>query len=183
MRDHNVLSYRVFYFERGHEGRFSAAHHYPTQALACIATHDLPPLRGWWESRDVGARVACGMYESAAAAQGAYDERAHARWRVLEALRDGGAFDGGSAEGGSEGRLSDDLFVAMHRFMARTPCRLLALQLEDLAGSVDMVNLPGTDRQHANWRRKLPCLIEELATLPTVQRTLEAVARERPRQP
>ena len=25
MRDHNVLSYRVFYFERGHEGRFNAA--------------------------------------------------------------------------------------------------------------------------------------------------------------
>ncbi len=182
MRDHNVLSYRVFYFERGHEGRFNEAQHYPTQALACIATHDLPPLRGWWESRDVGARVACGMYECADAPQGAYDERAHARWRMLETLRDGGAFDGEAAPESSEGSLSEETFVAAHRYMARTPCRLFALQLEDLAGAVDMVNLPGTDRQHANWRRKLPCLVEELATLHTLQRTVEAVARERPRQ-
>jgi 4-alpha-glucanotransferase len=183
MRDHNVLGYRVFYFERGHEGRFNEAQHYPPEAMACIATHDLPPLRGWWEGRDVAARIACGMYESASAAQGAYDERAHARWRMLEALREGGAFGGGTASESSEGKLSEDLFVAAHRYLARTPCRLFALQLEDLTGSVDMVNLPGTDHQHANWRRKLPCLIEELPTLHSLRRAVEAVAHERPRQP
>ncbi len=177
-----MLSYRVFYFERGHEGRFNAAQHYPAEAMACIATHDLPPLRGWWEGRDIEARVACGMYENSDAVQGAYNERAHARWMMLQALREAGAFDGGPVPESSEGALHEDLFVAAHRYMARTPCRLFALQLEDIAGAVDMVNLPGTDRQHANWRRKLPTLIEELPALETLRRTLEAVARERPRQ-
>lgn len=183
MRGHNVLSYRVFYFERGHEGRFNPAEQYPAEALACIATHDLPPLRGWWEGRDVAARVACSMYEHADAAQCAYNERAHARWRLLEVLRDGGAFDGVPAPDSSEGAISDDLVVAAHRYIARTPCRLFAVQLEDLAGSVDMVNLPGTDRQHPNWRRKLPALIEKMPALDTLRRTVEAVSRERPRQP
>jgi 4-alpha-glucanotransferase len=183
MRDHNVLSYRVFYFERGHEGRFNSAEHYPAQALACIATHDLPPLRGWWEGRDIAARVACNMYEHADAAQGAYNERAHARWRMLEVLRDSGAFDGGDVPGSSDGALNEDLFIAAHRYLARTPCRLFAVQLEDVAGAADMVNLPGTDRQHANWRRKLPVPLEELPNLETLRRTIEAVSRERPRQP
>jgi 4-alpha-glucanotransferase len=75
------------------------------------------------------------------------------------------------------------VFIAAHRYMARTRCKLIALQLEDLAGATDMVNLPGTDRQHANWRRKLPVLIEELPSIETLRRTLEAVARERPRTP
>ncbi len=183
MRDHNVLSYRVFYFERGHEGRFNAAQHYPAEALACIATHDLPPLRGWWEGRDIEARVVCGMYENSDAVQNAYNERAHARWMMLQALREAGAFDGGHVPESSEGGLPEDLFVAAHRYMARTPCRLFALQLEDIAGAMDMVNLPGTDRQHANWRRKLPTLLEELPALETMRRTLEAVAYERPRRP
>jgi 4-alpha-glucanotransferase len=182
MRAHKVLSYRVFYFERGDEGRFNAAQHYPAEAMACIATHDLPPLRGWWEGRDIEARVGCGMYENSDAVQGAYNERAHARWLMLQALREAGAFGDDPAPESSEGALHEDLFIAAHRYMARTPCRLFALQLEDIAGAVDMVNLPGTDRQHANWRRKLPVLIEALPALETLRRTVEAVARERPRQ-
>ena len=150
--------------------------------MACIATHDLPPLRGWWEGRDIEARVACGMYENADAVQGAYNERAHARWRMLEVVARGRRLRWRHmCRSSSEGALAEDLFVAAHRYMARTPCRLFALQLEDLAGAVDMVNLPGTDRQHANWRRKLPVLIEELPALETLRRTIEAVARERPR--
>jgi 4-alpha-glucanotransferase len=121
------------------------------------------------------------MYESPDAAQWARNERAHAQWRMLEALRESGAFDGGQSRDNSEGPLGDDVFVAAHRYMARTPCRLFGLQLEDLAGASDMVNLPGTDTQYANWRRKQPVLLEELPSLETLRRTVDAVARERPR--
>jgi 4-alpha-glucanotransferase len=66
-------------------------------------------------------------------------------------------------------------------FLARTPCRLLAIQLEDLAGAVEQVNLPGTRDEYRNWALKLPIGLEDLMDRPLLQRTLEAVAAERPR--
>ena len=37
------------------------------------------------------------------------------------------------------------------------------VQLDDLAGNLDQVNLPGTFDQYPNWRRKLAMTLEELA--------------------
>jgi 4-alpha-glucanotransferase len=47
------------------------------------------------------------------------------------------------------------LTVAIHRFLQRTPCALVLYQAEDLLGSAEMVNLPGTIDEHPNWRRRL----------------------------
>jgi 4-alpha-glucanotransferase len=77
--------------------------------------------------------------------------------------------------------MADDHFVALHVYLARTPCALFAVQLEDLAGATEQVNLPGTSEEYANWRLRLPIALEDLAAEPIVRRTLEAVARERPR--
>src|SRR5262249_3256824 len=48
----DVLSYRVLLFERdGAVFRQAAA--YPRKAIACVATHDLPTLAGWWTGGDL----------------------------------------------------------------------------------------------------------------------------------
>jgi glycogen operon protein len=47
----NVLSYRVVWFERDDTGFIDPAR-YPPQAAACVATHDLPTIAGWWWSRN-----------------------------------------------------------------------------------------------------------------------------------
>jgi 4-alpha-glucanotransferase len=177
MQAHGILGYRVLYFERGDGGVFNPPTHYPREALACVATHDLPPLRGWWREADIDARERCGFYPDAGPLEHARADRRADRARLLEAVGDGTLANLSTTD------MADDIFVAVHRHMARTPCWLFALQLEDLAGAVEMVNLPGTDRQHANWRRKLPVLLEELAGLETLRRTVEAVAAERPRCP
>jgi len=41
-------------------------------------------------------------------------------------------------------------------FIARTPSPLCLLPIEDVLGSEDQPNLPGTIDQHPNWRRRLP---------------------------
>ncbi|MDN2567571.1 4-alpha-glucanotransferase, partial [Aquibium sp. A9E412] len=56
MREAGILSYRVFYFEKAAGAGFRAARAYPRQALACLSTHDLPTLRGWWRGSDVALR-------------------------------------------------------------------------------------------------------------------------------
>ena len=179
MSEHGLLGYRVLYFERGADGGFHLPQQYPADALACASTHDLPTLRGWWLARDIDARVGCGLYESKDASDADRAQRQVERQRMIEALRASG--EDISDELIAMPKLSDDVFVAIHRFLARTPCRLVALQLEDLAGSLDMVNLPGTDTQHVNWRRKLPVEIEELAQIATLRDAVDAVASERPR--
>jgi len=182
MATHNVLSYRVLYFERGEAGRFIPPGNYPARALACVATHDLPPLRGWWQMDDVAARRACRIFENAEAEDNARAERAREKQQMAEALYESGVLDRGIDFAIDDPALPDDVFIAAHRYLARTPSGLIALQLEDLAGAVHMVNLPGTDRQHVNWRRKLPVSVEELPAVETLRRTVEAVAQERPRR-
>lgn len=182
MQKHHVLSYRVFYFERRCDAGFKHPNEYPREALACIATHDLPPLRGWWAGCDIDARSACGIYEAAETEQRAREERGHDRERLVAALKENGILEHTPAAS-TEQALPEDVFVGTHRYLARAPSWLFALQLEDLAGAVEMVNLPGTDKEHPNWRRKLPVLLEELPKLAMLRKTVEAVAGERPHIP
>jgi len=51
---------------------------------------------------------------------------------------------------------SDALAAAIHAFVARAPSLIALAQADDLAGETIAPNLPGTDRQRPNWRRKLP---------------------------
>jgi (1->4)-alpha-D-glucan 1-alpha-D-glucosylmutase len=57
-----------------------------------------------------------------------------------------------------------DLMVAVHRFLARTPSMVMAVQLEDVFGQDAQVNLPSTTEvQYPNWRRKLAIPLETWA--------------------
>ena len=56
MQEAEIQGYRVFYFEREDDGRFRHPHAYTERALACISTHDLPTLKGWWKGTDIDER-------------------------------------------------------------------------------------------------------------------------------
>ena len=50
----------------------------------------------------------------------------------------------------------------MHAFLARTPCKVMVVQLEDVVGVETPVNVPGTTSEYPNWRRKLHVDLEDL---------------------
>jgi (1->4)-alpha-D-glucan 1-alpha-D-glucosylmutase len=55
--------------------------------------------------------------------------------------------------------------VAVHRFLARAPSAVMAVQLEDVFGQDMQVNLPSTtEDQYPNWRRKLNVPLESWAS-------------------
>ena len=58
--------------------------------------------------------------------------------------------------------LGDGLLAAVQTLLARTPCRLVLVQADDLAGEETGVNLPGTDWERPNWRRRLGVDVAEL---------------------
>ena len=50
-----------------------------------------------------------------------------------------------------------------HGFVAATPSQIMLVQADDLAGETDPLNVPGTDREWPNWRRRVHVPVEDLA--------------------
>jgi 4-alpha-glucanotransferase len=183
MRDADIQSYRVFYFERREDRQFINPANYPRRALACLTTHDLPTLNGWWLGHDIAARSGIGIYTSDESAR-AREERVQDRRRLLDALSEAGLADDAMRQAGSDRTAPESpegLTLAVHRYLAQAPSRLFAVQLEDIFGMKDQANLPGTQTEHPNWRRKLPLDIASIATDPSFRTMTAAMSCHRPR--
>lgn len=174
-----LLSYQVLYFSRWEE-QFQPPYAYRREALVCASTHDLPTLKGWWKGNDIlwRFRVGASTYKEATAQT---QKRSHERRALLQALNEAGLIEGDLDARAEECELAPDIVIAIHRFLAWTPCRMLSVQLEDALGAEEQPNLPGTVAEHPNWRRKIPLAIESLGEQPLFRELAAAVAAERPR--
>ena len=130
-------------------GRISAARRSsPSAPTTCRQCTD------FGAGTDLAARDALGLFPSAELRDRQYADRATdgslralraKRW-LTPALR----------------TLPFDDVIALHRYVARTPCALMTVQLEDVFGETEQANLPATtDDQHPNWRRKVRVDLED----------------------
>ncbi len=147
----DVLSYRVIFFERDGP-RFLPPEAYPAKAVACVSTHDLPTLAGWWDGADIAERHKLGSMTDEVADRAAQDRQVE-KAALVEALHLPRQDLGGELALVLDG---------VHRFVAATPSVLAVAQIDDLVGETVSVNLPGTDRERPNWRRRLE---PEVATM------------------
>jgi 4-alpha-glucanotransferase len=175
MQRAGLMSCRVLYFERTQDGAFAPPEAYPRQALVSVSTHDLPTLRGFWTSRDLKWRELLGRFPDAAARSNARAERARDRVLLLHALQRAGLLPPGVDPQQPPDELSEELALAVHRYLAATPGQVVMVQLEDALGEEEQPNLPGTV-EHANWRRRLGRSLEELAGVPLVGGIAAAMA-------
>jgi 4-alpha-glucanotransferase len=165
-----ILSYHLLLFEREPGGRFSAPERYPSGALATATTHDLPTLAGWALGRDIELRRRAGLVTSGDASSALSLRRLEATW-LLEALLAAGELDGAQVERfhraldarSEDRRVYMPLVAAAYRFLARGPAKIVLLQLDDVLGELDQVNVPGTLHEHPNWRRKNVVALEAIA--------------------
>ncbi|MFD2738019.1 4-alpha-glucanotransferase [Sulfitobacter aestuarii] len=173
----NILSYRILYFEQSEQG-FLDSVAYPAKALACISTHDMPVLSGWWQGIDIALRREHGLVDAETSRQHSR-HRASERAALLHALARNGALE--TSHSATAPSLPDPVLVAAHRFLARTPSLLCALRLADLVGPTAPTNLPGTIDAYPNWRPRSPTRLEDLAEHPQFQRIAALMRAERPR--
>ena len=152
-----VLSYRPLFFAKDASGEFLAPSGYPREALVCLSTHDLPTWRGYLEASDLKLRAKLGI------ARDARKERA-SRENEKRGLAAALARNG-------FGMRAEDA----HRFLARTPSKLLVVQPEDVFELTEQANLPGTVEEHPNWRRKIPVPLEAWRSDPRVERLANAL--------
>ena len=167
-----ILSYRVMRFEREGEG-FLPPERYPRLAVACVATHDLPPLAGWWEGNDLTEAAGLGLLADAAPAAAA---RAAEKTALMEAVA-GQGFPGSMPD--PEAPLSETAAASVHGYVAASNSALALVQADDLAMETIAINLPGTDKERPNWRRKLRVPVQTLFSLPSAQGILDQVRRQR----
>lgn len=156
-----MLGMRVLWFERAADHGFIGAADYEPFSAAMTGTHDTVTVAGWWRGRDLEWAEQLGRLPDGIS-------RADA-----EAIRD---WDRGllwSTLGTQSPRPAPDnpepVVDAAIAHIARTPSCLALVSLEDLLGSDEQPNLPGTVDVHPNWRRRIEAPIAEVCQMPSIR--------------
>jgi 4-alpha-glucanotransferase len=165
-----VLGSKVLVFEREfHSGRFRPADAYPRLALATVDTHDLPPLVGWLEQRDIILRSEVGDLTDPEQQRAMRDARTADRWALIDMLVEAGLLPASARDNVR----SEPLIAALHTFVRRTPSALVGLALDDLAREAEPVNIPGIwQDKYPSWSRRMRETLEDLLADPATMRML-----------
>jgi 4-alpha-glucanotransferase len=176
MPEFGLYHYKVLLFEKI-EGRFRRPDEYVKRALATVTTHDMPTLRSYWEGLDIALRRRLNLYPSIDIENEVVLERERDRESLLSALQDQALSPRHPAT--TREPFTAELAHALHLYLARSSSILVALQIEDLLGMVDPVNVPGTDREYPNWQRKLTENVEHMETHADLAVQLQEINRAR----
>ena len=167
----NILSYSVLWFQRSN-GRLRPPAQWRRLAAACVSTHDLATLAGWWNGTDIAEKRVLGLLDDPAADQGRLAEKTE-----LIALLQAEALLTQNVDPAQPMPVA--FAAAVHAFVSATPALLALVQADDLAGETVGVNLPGTDRERPNWRRRLDVDVATLCQTPLARAILAAMHARR----
>ncbi|MEW6109491.1 MAG: 4-alpha-glucanotransferase, partial [Nitrospirota bacterium] len=164
IKKYNMLSYRLFYFERNYpDPSFVPPDKYPEMALCSVTTHDLPTIYGYWVGQDIKLRKELGKYADEDMFRQQLDERERDKGLILSTLKSQGILnDDFPSDIGDVPEMTPELCNAIYEYLARTPCRLVLVSLDDIIGTLNQQNMPGTVDAHPNWIQKIPVLLEDM---------------------
>ena len=147
LRERGLLGTSILWFEHASGSRGPLpAEHWRELCLSSVTTHDLPPTPGYLAGEHVRLRHALGLLTRPKAAE-LTDSRAEQAGWMAELRRVGLLAPPGTADADEEA-----VILALHRYLGRTPSRLLALSLADAVGERRTQNQPGTTDEYPNWR-------------------------------
>ena len=174
MHRYAIAHYKVLLFEKEPDGRFKPPGAYEKRALAAVTTHDLPTFRGWWQGTDIELATRLNLYPDAATCRRVEEGRAEDRRNFMSALVAAGLWHWAPHEALPES--SHALLRAAHLYLALSSAELAVVQIEDLAGMIDPVNVPGTHLEHANWQRKVSQSAQEIFSREEIREMLRAMS-------
>jgi 4-alpha-glucanotransferase len=167
----DILGTQMLWFERGWSGEPLAPQWWRANSLVTVSTHDLPPAAAFLSGKQVTDRLELGLLTRSESEERAESDRTVNDW--IAALVNEGLLP-------SDTRPSADEFtVALYGYLAKTPAKLIGVNLAEAAGETRSQNMPGTCDEYPNWKLPLcgpdgePVLLEDLAASDRVR----AVAR------
>lgn len=150
LRERGLLGTSILWFEHDSGSRGPLpAEHWRELCLSSVTTHDLPPTPGYLAEEHVRLRHALGLLTRPKSAELADSRAEKAGW--MAELRRVGLLAPPGADGADEAE-EEAVILALHRYLGRTPSRLLALSLADAVGERRTQNQPGTTDEYPNWR-------------------------------
>jgi 4-alpha-glucanotransferase len=162
LRDSGVYSYKVLYFEHDKNYAYRPPEDYVSQAMATVTTHDLPTLRGYWEGGDLTLGASLGVYPDPQVLEKLRGEREHSKQGLLDALHRKRCVPKSTPHIAAGMPMTPVLNGGLQRYLAASASALLGLQPEDWLDMDLPVNVPGTNTEYPNWRRKLTRTLEEM---------------------
>lgn len=152
LRDRGLFGTSILWFEHDRNGDGDGgplhAERWREYCLSAVTTHDLPPTAGYLAGEHVRLRDELGLLTRPAGEELADDRAAQAAW--LSELRRVGLLPTQDDPGAEPD--ADTVILALHRYLGRTPSKLLALSLADAVGDLKTQNQPGTSDEYPNWR-------------------------------
>ncbi|HYU35644.1 MAG TPA: 4-alpha-glucanotransferase [Thermoanaerobaculia bacterium] len=174
MDRHDVLGMYVVQYELQpgsvHEGGLREP---PERTAASLNTHDMPTFPAFLEAKDVDDLESLGFFD-ADQARAERERRAEIRRQMESEIPEEDRGD----------RESTDRAVLRKRLehLAASPARMVLVSLEDLWGEIEPQNVPGTQAERPNWRRKARLSFEEFSQKPEVTDVLRRVDELRRRR-
>ncbi len=159
-----MLSYRLFYFERNYpDPSFLPPERYPETALCAVTTHDLPTLYGYWIGRDIQTRRNLGIFPDDSTRRKQAEDRERDKRLILNALKSCGKVPNEyPSDPGLIRKMTPELCLAIYRYLAQTPCKLLLVSLDDIVGTINQQNIPGIVGSYPNWMQKIRITLEKM---------------------
>lgn len=161
LKNAQILSYKVFYFEFDNEGKSKALSDYTCQSMATLSTHDLPTVRGYWSEHDFYLGEKYGVYPDPKILQQLIEARRNAKQQFLNRLTENELAFSGDISGHSK-YISTAFNHTLQSYLAKVNSALLGLQPEDWLDMLDPVNIPGTSDEYPNWQRRLSRNINDI---------------------
>jgi 4-alpha-glucanotransferase len=153
---HDILSYRLVWFERGSPAR------YRRLALAAVTNHDLPTVAGLWNGTDLKEQQRLNLQPNVEGLQ-------EIRSRLQKTTELG---DDAPAE---------QVVERAYRLLAKAPSAVLLATLDDALAVSERPNLPGTTFERPNWSLALPASLESLEKNPLPHK-IAAILSRNPRR-
>ncbi len=143
LQQRGILATSILWFEHNEQGQPLEPERWRELCFASVTVHDLPPTLGMLRSEHVRIRHELNLLARPVEDEQRDWDRELGNW--VRALRERGLVS-------AEHEPSDtEIVEGLHRYLALTPAKLLAIGLPDIVGDIRAQNQPGTNREYPNW--------------------------------
>jgi 4-alpha-glucanotransferase len=172
MKKHGLHRMFVVHYELASDSRKGLLP-VPSNSIASLNTHDMPPFAAFWQGLDIEERRSIGLLDKASVKE-EKNRFIGMKKALITFLQDRDWLHGAE----------DDIpaiLKACLSFLAASQARIVLINLEDLWLEMQPQNIPSTEKEYPNWRRKTKYTFEQFCQLPQVVDILLTVSELRRR--
>lgn len=159
LRARGILGTSVLWFEYDEASQPLHADRWRDYCMASVVTHDLPPTAGYLAGDHIRLRHRLGLLTESLEEEQRLDDEEKAAW--ARRLTEYGVIEPGDTD-------EESMVLGLHRYLMRTPARIVNAALVDAVGERRTQNQPGTFDEYPNWQVPLsgpdgePLLLDEV---------------------